>query len=190
MRAETGKPVQPYRPTPGPVIVPWSRSSGFSSSNVTARIPLQSEKRSFGDRFSDSFSPGEAFSRDPLGRGNDVVNLAGPPDFGGCSLRMTCGSMPRPYGMLEGRSRPFQLIKIFIIHNRENFWHFRRNSLILFQWYCIIGVISERAGTCPFGGLLRVSEEGKGGRFSLYPFAGPIPFYSRGETTWENSLKP
>ena len=185
-----GKSAQPYRPTPMLVVVTRSRSSGFSSSNVTARIPLQSEKRSFGDRFSDSFSPGEAFSRDPLGRGNDVVNLAGPPDFGGCSLRMTGGSMPLPYGMLEGRSRPFQLIKIFIIHNRENFWHFRRNSLILFQWYCIIGVISERAGTCPFGGLLRVSEEGKGGRFSLYPFAGPTPFSSRGETTWENSLKP
>ena len=28
----------------------------------------------FGD-FHDSFSPGEAFSRDPLGRGNDVVTF-------------------------------------------------------------------------------------------------------------------
>ena len=67
MRAEAGKSVQPYRPTPGPVIVPWSRSSGFSSSNVTARIPLQSPVGSE-EPTGDSFSPGEAFSRDPLGR--------------------------------------------------------------------------------------------------------------------------
>ena len=85
---------------------------------------------------------------------NDVVNLASPPDFSGWSLRMAGGSMPRPYRMFQGRSLPFPLRIIFIVHNRENFWHFRRNSLILFQRYCIIVVISERAGTCLFGGLL------------------------------------
>ena len=62
MRAETGKSVQPYRPTPGPVIVPWSMSSGFGSSNVTARIPLQSPVGSE-EPTGDSFSPGEAIWR-------------------------------------------------------------------------------------------------------------------------------
>ena len=113
---------------------------------------------------------------------NDAVTL-------GWSFLFTKAFAP-PLQDSQGRYLPFPRRKTFIIHNRENFWHFRRNSLILFHRYCIIGVISERAGTCPFGGLLRVSEEGKGGRFSLYPFAGPTPFSSRGETTWENSLKP
>ena len=74
MRAETGKSAPPCRPTPMLVVVTRSRSSGFRLPNVTARIPLQSPVGSE-EPTGDSFSPGEAFSRDPLGRGNDVVTF-------------------------------------------------------------------------------------------------------------------
>ena len=62
MRAETRKSVQRHRPTFGLVIVPWSRPLRFRSSGVTARIPLQSEKRSFGTAFLTASPRGKRFS--------------------------------------------------------------------------------------------------------------------------------
>ena len=61
MRVETLKVVQHNRPIPGLDIVPPSRSLRFRSSNVTARIPLQSEKRSFGTAFLTASPRGKLF---------------------------------------------------------------------------------------------------------------------------------
>ena len=47
MRAVIYKSVQHNRPIPGVIVGTRSRSLDFLSSSITARIPLQSEKRSF-----------------------------------------------------------------------------------------------------------------------------------------------